>query len=316
MDLLTSVTDAVLSWADTPWLLVAVALLATIDGFFPPLPSESVVIAAAVLIADGSGPSPWLLVLAAAIGAFTGDVIAYHLGMLLPVERLPFLATPRGVRTMARAEAALERRSTVLIMSARFIPVGRVAVNMTAGAVRFSRPRFVLTAAAASIVWGGYSTVIGLLAGHYFESHPLVAVAGGVTVGVALGFGFEATLHALNGWLLARAARRGESTRVAGALLRAAAPPEVLHYSEGERPPHDERVLRRRDRGEGMGERDQPDSPADPSELAQAHAAHAVGGVLGQDEGGAPTGGSDVREQVGGVDGVPDVRGGGDRLLP
>lgn len=245
MDLLSAVTDAVLSWADTPWLLLAIAVLATIDGFFPPLPSESVVIAAAVLITTGSGPSPWLLVLAAAAGAFTGDVIAYHLGMLLPLDRIPFLTSARGARMMAWAESALERRATVLIMSARFIPVGRVAVNMTAGAVRFPRPRFVLTAAAASVVWGGYSTAIGLLAGRYFESHPFVAVLGGVMIGLALGFGFDAALNSLNGWLLARAARRGESTRVAEALLRAAAPPEVVHYSEGERPPDDEVPHRR-----------------------------------------------------------------------
>jgi len=245
MDLLNSVTDAVLSWADTPWLLLAIAVLATIDGFFPPLPSESVVIAAAVLITAGSGPSPWLLVLAAALGAFTGDVIAYHIGMLLPLDRIPFLNNARGVRMLAWAESALERRATVLIMSARFIPVGRVAVNMTAGAVRFPRPRFVLTAAAASVVWGAYSTTIGLLAGHYFESHPFVAVAGGVMIGMALGFGFDAFLKSLNGWLLARAARRGEMTRVAEALQRAAAPPEVVHLSEGERPPEDHHPRRR-----------------------------------------------------------------------
>jgi len=239
VDLLNSVTDIVLAWADTPWLLVAIAVLATIDGFFPPIPSESVVIAAAVLITSGTGPSLWWLVVAAAVGAFSGDVIAYHLGMLLPLERVPVLSSARGRRALAWAESALERRATVYIMSARFVPIGRVAVNMTAGAVRFPRPRFVLIVAFASVIWASYSTLLGLVAGRYLETHPFVAVAGGVALGLAIGFGFDATLNAVNGWLLARRAR-GETTRVGDALLRAAAPPEVIHYSEGQRPPEDE----------------------------------------------------------------------------
>ncbi|MGM0384590.1 MAG: DedA family protein [Actinomycetota bacterium] len=234
MDGLSGVTETVLAWADTPWFLVAVFALATLDGFFPPLPSESVVIAAAVLVATGSGPSLWWLVLAAAAGAFTGDVIAYHIGMLLPLEKIPILNSPRGRRSLAWAASALERRAAVYIMSARFVPIGRVAVNMTAGAVRFPRARFILTAGVASVIWASYATVLGLAAGTYIESHLLVAVAGGVVLGVGLGFVLDAALTALNRWFHARSERgRAPSTRVGDALLRASEPPEVLHRSEG-----------------------------------------------------------------------------------
>ena len=240
MDSLSGITEAVLAWADTPWLLVAIFVLTTLDGFFPPLPSESVVIAAAVLIATGTGPSLWLLIAAAAAGAFTGDVIAYHIGMLLPLERVPFFSSPRGRRTLAWAETALERRAAVFIMSARFVPIGRVAVNMTAGAVRFPRARFILTAAAAAVIWASYATVLGLLAGHYIESHLLVAVAGGVVLGVGLGLVLDAALSALNRWFAARSERgRAPATRIGGALVRASAPPEEVHRSEGEAP-HDD----------------------------------------------------------------------------
>lgn len=237
MDSLDGIVDVVLAWVDTPWMLVAVFLLATLDGIFPPLPSESVVIAAAVLITTGTGPSLWWLIAAAAAGAFTGDVLAYHIGMLLPLERVPFLSGARGRRSLAWAENALERRAAVLIMSARFIPVGRVAVNMTAGAVRFPRPRFLLTAGVAAVIWGSYATGLGLAAGHYIESHLLLAVAGGVVLGVVLGFVLDSTLSALNRWFQARSERgREPHTRVGDALVRAAAPPEVLRWSEGEVP--------------------------------------------------------------------------------
>ena len=116
MDSLSGITEAVLAWADTPWLLVAIFVLTTLDGFFPPLPSESVVIAAAVLIATGTGPSLWLLIAAAAAGAFTGDVIASHIGMLLPLARVPFFSSPRGRRTLPWADTARQRsRSCTLL---------------------------------------------------------------------------------------------------------------------------------------------------------------------------------------------------------
>ncbi len=237
LDGLAGITDTVLAWSDTPWFLLAIFALATLDGFFPPLPSESVVIAAAVLVATGSGPSLWWLIVAAAAGAFTGDVIAYHIGMLLPLERVPILNSPRGRRSLAWAESALERRAAVFIMSARFVPIGRVAVNMTAGAVRFPRPRFVLTAAVASVIWASYATVLGLAAGTYIESHLLVAVAGGVVLGIGLGFVLDAALSGLNRWFHARSERgRAPHTRVGDALLRASEPPEVVHRSEGEVP--------------------------------------------------------------------------------
>ena len=54
--------DAVLALADTPWILVVLAVLSFVDGFFSPLPSESIIIAVAALAAAGSGPPLWLVV--------------------------------------------------------------------------------------------------------------------------------------------------------------------------------------------------------------------------------------------------------------
>ncbi len=191
----------VLGMADSPWLLVAVLALATIDGFFPPVPSESVVIGVAVLAMTGEGPSLWLLILVAAVGAFTGDVIAYSIGRKVPVERLRVFQGRRGRASLAWAGRALATRGTVFIISARFIPIGRVAVNMTAGAVRYPRPRFVLVAAIAAVMWGGYSTLLGMGAGVFLHDHPLIAIAVGMTGGVLLGFVVDAILQRLHGRL-------------------------------------------------------------------------------------------------------------------
>lgn len=225
---LTAIQEWILALVGTPWVLLVVYLLATIDGFFPPLPSESVVIAAAALIVSGEGPSLWYLLGAAALGAFTGDVIAYHIGMALPIRRMRLLNNVRGRRAVAWAELALQRRATVFLMSARFVPVGRVAVNMTAGALRFSRARFLLTVSAAGLLWAGYATALGMAAGEFLAEHPLLAAG----AGVVLGLGSGVLLDWLLGRLNARLARRREAeehrgTRVGEALLRGTAPPVV-----------------------------------------------------------------------------------------
>lgn len=188
------VEQFVLGLTDSPWVLVAIVVVATVDGFFPPIPSESVIIAVAALTVTGQGPSLWYVAIAGAIGAFCGDLIAYTIGSKVPIDRLRMLSSPRGQRSLAWARRALARRGTVFILSARFIPVGRVAVNMTAGAVGFPRRRFVIIAAFAALIWGAYSTGLGMSAGIFFHEHPLIAVAVGVAGGIVMGLALDRVL--------------------------------------------------------------------------------------------------------------------------
>lgn len=139
---------------------------ATIDGFFPPLPSESVVIALAALSAAGGEPDVRLLGAVAAAGAFTGDQVAYAIGRHVPVHRVPVVRTERGRRAVAWAGNALASRGAAFIIGARFVPVGRVAVTMTAGSVGFSRRRFGLFVGLAALAWSAWSIVLGVGAGH------------------------------------------------------------------------------------------------------------------------------------------------------
>ncbi|TDD59363.1 DedA family protein, partial [Actinomadura rubrisoli] len=72
MDLLhTAVTS--------PWFYLALFAVAAIDGFFPVVPSESMVITGGVYAASGR-PNLALVVVLAALGAFIGDHVAYFIG--------------------------------------------------------------------------------------------------------------------------------------------------------------------------------------------------------------------------------------------
>src|SRR5699024_3898001 len=103
----------------------------------------------------------------------------------------------RGQRALARARTSLAARGTLFILSARFIPIGRVAVNMTAGVVGYRRRRFVVIATVAGFFWGGYSTLLGIGAGVALKDHPIIAVIVGVVGGVLIGLLLEAVLRKL-----------------------------------------------------------------------------------------------------------------------
>jgi len=176
-----------LDLAASPWVLAALFGFATVDGFFPPVPSESLVIALASLSASTGRPVLWAVVAVAALGAFVGDQIAYQIGRAVPVRRLRLFRGRRGHALLDWAERALRTRGAALLIAARYIPVGRVAVNMTAGALGFRRRRFVLLTAIAAGTWALYSTAIGVGVGAVLGSSPLVGVVAGVVGGFAVG---------------------------------------------------------------------------------------------------------------------------------
>lgn len=223
IDFFMNLGDWALHLVGTPWIVVIIMLFTTIDGFFPVVPSESVIIGAAVIIAADDGVNLLWILLAGAIGAFLGDFIAYHLGRLLPVRRMRLFQGERGARALRHAEKALHRRAPLIIMSARFIPLGRVAVNMTAGAISFPLSRFGTIITFSAVMWAGTSVLLGIAAGHFLQDHPLVAVVVGVFLGVLIGWLIDKVMTLINKWL----SRPGHgTTKIGGAVLRGTERPQ------------------------------------------------------------------------------------------
>lgn len=215
----------VLALVGSPWVFVALYVLVAVDGFFPPIPSESAVIALAALSIASGLPDLWLVVAVAAVGAFTGDLIAYSIGRRIPVRHLRFMRGPRAQRTVDWAERALAERGATFILAARYVPVGRVAVNMTAGAVGFSRARFTGLAGIAAVTWSLYSVALGMSAGVWLEENPMLAVVVGVVLGLLLGLVLDPLLkHVLRGRRGRPAARPGVAAPPAAELTAPRAP--------------------------------------------------------------------------------------------
>ncbi|MBD5786802.1 DedA family protein [Cellulosimicrobium terreum] len=186
----------VLALSSSGWIYPALFAFATIDGFFPPVPSESVVITLAVAAHATGAPNLLLVLLVAALGAWTGDQIAFSIGRAVGTDRIRFLRSPRGRRAVGWAERALAHRGASFILAARYIPIGRVAVNMTAGAVGYRRSRFMLFSGIAAVTWAIYSVLIGLVAARWLGHEPLLAMVVGVVMGIATGFVIDRVLMA------------------------------------------------------------------------------------------------------------------------
>ncbi len=182
-----AITDIVLSLAGSPWIYLLVFLLCMIDGFFPPLPSETVVVAVSAVAVSAGQPALWGIVVVTALGAVAGDNIAYTLGRGVGRHRFGWMRRPRVAKVFDRVEKELAQRPTSLILTGRYIPIGRIAVNTMAGVTRMPRLPFFALTVVAGITWALYSVGIGLLAGAWARDHPLLAVVVAIVIALVLG---------------------------------------------------------------------------------------------------------------------------------
>ena len=181
------INELILNAVTSPWLYVVMFATAVIDGFFPPIPSETVLVAAAAVAVSTGGSNLLLLCAVAAVGAAIGDNIAYLIGRGVGTTRFAWMRSPRIAAAFDRAGRTLGRRGAPLILGARYIPVGRVVVNMSAGALRYPWRRFLPLSVIGGVTWAAYSAIIGVVAGKLFEDQPFLSSVLGVGVALVLG---------------------------------------------------------------------------------------------------------------------------------
>jgi membrane-associated protein len=120
------------------------------------------------------------------------------------LDRWRWMRRDSAQRAIRWAREGLHRRATVLILTARYIPVGRVAVNVTAGATGLARRRFFGLSTLAGLSWAVYSVGIGLFAGRWLAGNPLLAALLGIAIALTIGVVIDRVTSSLT----ARRARR------------------------------------------------------------------------------------------------------------
>ena len=189
------------------WAYLVVMLFAIFDALIPIVPSETAVITAGVVAAAGDLFLP-LVILAAALGAFTGDNIAYGIGRRYGAgAQKRFFHGDKAARRLDWAKRQLDKRGGELIAVARFIPGGRTAVTLTAGLTHFPWPRFAVFDAIAALIWALYAALLGYFGGKAFEGEAWKGLL------VALGVAFTVTLIIeFVRWIINRRKNRAATT--------------------------------------------------------------------------------------------------------
>jgi membrane protein DedA with SNARE-associated domain len=173
--------DSLTGWlediAASPWFYLVIYAIALLDSVIPIVPSETTVIIGGVSAGlDPPEKNLGLVILCGALGAFSGDNLAYLLGR----QAGPWFAR-RGEKTQRRllwANHQLARRGGLLLITARFIPGGRTAVTVTSGITRQPWRRFAFFIGIAAVVWATYAALLGYIGGKSFEdNHTLAFVA-------------------------------------------------------------------------------------------------------------------------------------------
>jgi membrane-associated protein len=183
--------NAVIDWvglteslASSHWLYLILISVSLLDSFLPLIPSEPVIIIAGVFAATGV-TNLALVIAATALGAFLGDQIPYGFGrrMSSAVEK----RLPPGTRRRATHDwisRHLHTRGGFILVTTRFIPVGRYLVTITSGTVRYDYRNYVLFTIIGGTAWSAYTVLTGYVGGVLFQDNALLAF--GVGLGLAV----------------------------------------------------------------------------------------------------------------------------------
>lgn len=155
----------------SPWTYAFLFAISALDVIIPLVPSETSVILAGVLAANGDLELV-LVILFAAAGAIVGDNTAYWIGRTAGHRLVDRWFKGERRKQVDWAHRQVEERGGYLIVIGRFIPGGRTAVTLSCGMLEMPWRRFIAFDVAAGLVWGVYAAMLGYLGGRTFEENP------------------------------------------------------------------------------------------------------------------------------------------------
>jgi membrane-associated protein len=163
---LDSVADLV---AGNVWGYFVILAVVAADAVFPLLPSETVIIAGAVLASNGELSLP-LIILAAAAGAVVGDNVMFQLGDRVgePLAKRLF-KSEKSMQAYAWGSRMIYEH-TWIVSVARFVPLGRTATTFGAGTLVLSWRTFMRWELIGAVLWATYATMVGYLGGEAFQN--------------------------------------------------------------------------------------------------------------------------------------------------
>lgn len=191
----------------SPWGLLVILAVCIVDGFFPVVPSETLVISGGVFAANGDLPLTGVMAVAL-LGAITGDHISYAIGRTVGRPFVDRMCTRKRIAALRdRAQAALDKHGGPALIVMRFVPGGRTLSTALSGVLHFPLRRFTPYVVAGGVLWALQASLLGYFAGQLIHDNYLLAVTVGIVGSVVLAGSIELIRHKV----LARR-RRGRET--------------------------------------------------------------------------------------------------------
>jgi membrane-associated protein len=152
-------------WSLWVCLLIVFAECGLLVGFF--LPGDTLLFAVGLFVSQGLVPQPLVVVcLVLSAGALLGNACGYEIGR----RAGPAIFTKPDSRLFSqhnveRTHAFFERYGTLAIVLARFVPIVRTFITVTAGVGRMDRRLYLTYSAIGGAVWATGVTVLGYYLG-------------------------------------------------------------------------------------------------------------------------------------------------------
>jgi membrane protein DedA with SNARE-associated domain len=128
------------------------------------VPGSTLIVAVSAL-STGADVSPWLLLIAATVGAAVGDGLSFWLGQRHHREILLAWPLNRYPALVDRSEAFIKRYGVASVFLARFTPIMRAFVPLLAGVLRMSPRQFYVANILSALVWAPVHVFPGVLLG-------------------------------------------------------------------------------------------------------------------------------------------------------
>src|SRR5215472_11787365 len=151
-----------------PQFAVIAVLLLALSEAVPVIgtvvPGSTLILAISAL-ATTADIKPWLLLVAAVVGAIAGDGLSFWLGYRYRREILRGWPLNRFPRLIARSALFIRRYGVASVFLARFTAVVRAFVPVVAGTLRMSSRHFYVANVLSALVWAPIHVYPGVLAG-------------------------------------------------------------------------------------------------------------------------------------------------------
>jgi membrane protein DedA with SNARE-associated domain len=145
-----------------------------LGSIVPVVPTGAVVGAAAAVATTTGSLGLTAVVLVAAAGALTGDLVTFALCRCGGPAAVRWVARGQHAERIEEVREQFHRHGWLIIVAGRLLPAGRIPVLLAAGALAYPWRRLVPAATLACLVWAVAYALLGVVSGGVFDS-PLVA---------------------------------------------------------------------------------------------------------------------------------------------